>query len=514
MADATTIESMQLTSANNQPNSDSEDASSAGTYGIRPMFQQISASLRNESLNSEWTDINGLTSTGWAGSLSPTHTSVTSFTYQGDQTGYFTVNRRLKALLSTSTIYGYVFSSTYNAGPQNTSVVAVWDSGSLDGTETNIMIGSLNPSFLSVPTQVIATRAFVNGQSQFSGATSGTNTYTVTLTPAPANLAALTNFIVTLFVANGNTTNVTLAPNSLAAKSVLKWANGSLAQLASNDIPANSTVILMYDGTQFVLVSVANQIPQFDGAAGAKGLKGSSSGNTQFTASASLLMLRPASASNVMVLPGFSGGATVDISTAGPILNGRDQAGAFGASATIYVYAIYGAGQTTGLIASASDTAPTLPTNYTNYGYLFSAILTSGNFYASYLEGNNFYYAAQQSVLSSGGSASEANISLAGFVPSNAQTAKLQVEAAIAKTGAGIASGVLTFKLLTGNDFFKINAAFDFPAGTNTLQTDSLLEVPNNIASQNLIYQWTAPSGSPGFAANAWVIGYTVPNNA
>jgi len=503
MADATTINTMQLTSANNQPNSDSEDASSLGTDGVRPMFQQIQTSLRNVSLGAEWASINGLTSASWTSTLTPTHVSGTSFTYQGDQTLYFTVNRRLKALLAASTIYGYVSSSSFSAGPNTTTVVAVWDSGSLDATETDVQVASLNPSFLSIPTQVIATK--------FSGATSGTNTYTVTLLPAPATLAALQNFAITLLVASGNTGNVTLAPNGLAATAVKKWSNGSLVQLLSGDIQANATIIVMYDGTQFQLVSIANQIPQFDGPYSVRNLVGSSAGgSTQYTLTATLLALRPSPTNASLTLPGFSGGSTLDISTAGPALNGRDQAGAFGAAATIHIFAIRAPGQTTGLLASSSATAPTLPTNYTNFAYLFTAILTGGNFFKSYVRGNKFHYAANQVIVSAvtpGGSTSQ---SYTAFVPALALDAIVLLSVAASASGGAGASTLGRFGISASADGPQLNTAT--PLTANFVAGDDLEVIWPNTGS--IFYQCVNNAGAGTSTLSAYILGYTVPNNA
>lgn len=347
------------------------------------------------------------------------------------------------------------------------------------------------------------------------GVTSGTNAYTVTLASNPSSLAALQGSLILLSITNGNTGSATLAPNGLAATPIEKGINGSLVQLGNNDLPTGSLAVISYDGTVFELLGVTNQVPQFDGLAGVRGLTGSSAGGTtQITLSANVLALRPNNASYVMKLPGFAGGATLDISTAGSILNGRDQSASFANGSTIHVYAIAGLGQTTGLLASLSATSPTLPTNYTVFGYLTSFIMSGANIPALYVDGNTVYYAIQQNVLSLGASSSEANISLAGAVPVNALAVKLQVTAAVKTTAAvNFDSGVVKFRLTTGDDYFVVSP-WAYSLGTRVLNHDTTLDVPNNLSGQNLIYIWTTVPSTAGFGASVWVLGYTVPNNA
>jgi len=74
--------------------------------------------------------------------------------------------------------------------------------------------------------------------------------------------------------------------------------------------------------------------------------------------------------------------STVDltnvITTAGPIVNGRDQSAAF-ASTWIYFFVIYNSAmRTVGTLSSLSNTAPTLPTGYDYFMYVGASYVTSG----------------------------------------------------------------------------------------------------------------------------------------
>ena len=250
MPDATTIETMQLLSSDNQPDSDSEDSSASGTFGVRPMFQQIQSSLRGVSLTSEWTDLNGLTDTTWVGGLTPTFINATSFSYQGDQTNYFSLNRRLKATLNASTIYGYVFSATFSAGPNSTAVVAVWDSGALDATVSSVNIASLNPDHPSWP-PVLQTQT----NTGLSATVSGTNTYVGALVPSIASFPYSTKVLYIITFTNANTGASTL---DLGAGPAPITKLGT-QPLVSGDIQAGQKLTLGFDGTNFQVISLSGQ---------------------------------------------------------------------------------------------------------------------------------------------------------------------------------------------------------------------------------------------------------------
>jgi len=76
----------------------------------------------------------------------------------------------------------------------------------------------------------------------------GTNTYAITITPAPTAYAAGNAYVVKF--TNGNTTAATLNVNGLGATSIVK---GAATALVSGDIPAGRICVLIYDGTNFLL---------------------------------------------------------------------------------------------------------------------------------------------------------------------------------------------------------------------------------------------------------------------
>lgn len=82
------------------------------------------------------------------------------------------------------------------------------------------------------------------------GATSGTDTYTVTLSPAPT--AYTTGMLIVAKIGNTNTGAATLNANSLGAKS-LKNSDGTA--LTAGQLVAGMMAILRYDGTNLQLTN-------------------------------------------------------------------------------------------------------------------------------------------------------------------------------------------------------------------------------------------------------------------
>lgn len=84
---------------------------------------------------------------------------------------------------------------------------------------------------------------------------SNTDTYAITLSPAPAAYAAGQVFVIKC--TNANTGASTLNVNSLGAKAIQSRGNA----LTGGEIPAAVPVVVVYDGTQFQLVSPPQTLP-------------------------------------------------------------------------------------------------------------------------------------------------------------------------------------------------------------------------------------------------------------
>jgi hypothetical protein len=117
---------------------------------------------------------------------------------------------------------------------------------------------------LSILLVLISVASF--GQSTYTRqtATSGTNTFTATVT----SYTSYTGGIYLRFT-NANTAASTLNINSLGAINLRKWDGDSWELLASGDIPDESDVLAMYDATNnYFKCYVLNEIGQGSGATG------------------------------------------------------------------------------------------------------------------------------------------------------------------------------------------------------------------------------------------------------
>ena len=129
-----------------------------------------------------------------------------------------------------------------------------------------------------------------------------------------------------------------------------------------------------------------------------------------------------------------TGTLTCDLGLAGPAANGRDIAGAFGASSWIHIYFILKTDGTIASIASltAPPTGPVLPTGYTHWAYATALRWNaSSNIIPMRTQGSQTWYDLNSGgvnrVLSAGVATTMTAVSISGFVPPNANQLLLNI---------------------------------------------------------------------------------------
>lgn len=113
--------------------------------------------------------------------------------------------------------------------------------------------------------------------------------------------------------------------------------------------------------------------------------------------------------------------------TAGPIANGRDQAGAFANNTWVYLYVIWN-GTTTAGLWSLSATSPTLPTGYTHFAMVHPANTTAAGFLPQYASDRDVqYFNSTPAVLSGGTATVNTAVACSSRIPPISRLAKLEL---------------------------------------------------------------------------------------
>jgi len=164
------------------------------------------------------------------------------------------------------------------------------------------------------------------------------------------------------------------------------------------------------------------------GLFGSRGLEAQNNGttpNTQFDIDADSVTLWETGKFQTITLNNVSS-ITNNVSTAGPVANGRDQAGAFSASSWIHFYWIWN-GTTLATVSStvAPPTGPTLPTGYTHWSYVGAVRFNASSaMLRTYIRGNTEYYEEESlgttNLVSNGTATTFTNLSATAFIPPNA----------------------------------------------------------------------------------------------
>ena len=201
------------------------------------------------------------------------------------------------------------------------------------------------------------------------------------------------------------------------------------------------------------------------------------------------------------------GSITNTITSAGPVANGRDQAGAFNASSWIYLYYIWnGATLATISSATANPTGPTLPAGYTHWAFATALRLNGSTQFGTTVVtlGNRAYYAAPQLALSAGVATVETAVTITGFVPPNCSCILGQIISSISSTAGGGATNASKLRAFTGTDYLVTTS--NIQSVSSGTEDDSWFEMPN--VSNNMFYLNTTGQSPNTFSTTINITGY------
>lgn len=330
----------------------------------------------------------------------------------------------------------------------------------------------------------------------------------------PGWLNAINDFFYTLFQG---------AITALQARVALGLTDGS-ADLFLHSL--TSTIPYVLPPASITVNQLAPDVIQtFSGATSSvRGLRSVNNGGTSTTQvdldADQLVLYNPSD--GTVFLDNNPSSCTVDITTAGPTLNGRDQAGAFSNDSWVYFYRIYGSGHTSGGIASATPPesgGPTLPTNYTNWAYCTAIYKRSaGTLKLVKTIGSQAYYndatfpagSGSGNVLASGSATSITPVDISGFIPPHAVRFTIFSAAAIDSTSGGSASLVTQFfgagsLGISSNTF----SASGLANSTQLIVTFGENTIPNT--NQTFEYQNIVNAGANPLV-NSYLTSYILPN--
>lgn len=156
----------------------------------------------------------------------------------------------LKEYIDAAAIAGAVPASTSTGG-----LVVEASQAEIDARTATKVIGASTYKLFATPDKIRASKYH-----DYAADAGSNDTYVITVTPAPTAYAA--GQVFTFKANTANTDAATLNVNSLGAKTIKK---GATSDLQTGDILASQIVTVVYDGTNFQLVSAGTVVPRFGG---------------------------------------------------------------------------------------------------------------------------------------------------------------------------------------------------------------------------------------------------------
>ena len=250
---------------------------------------------------------------------------------------------------------------------------------------------------------------------------------------------------------------------------------------------------------------------------GSQGLTGYNGGTPtsqmQFTATTLLLRNKQGAGQfwNISPAGSYYG---VDITVAGPIVGGRDQAAAFAVSSWVHFYFIFNpTSNQLGLIVSASaqDVGPSLPAGFSHFAYIGGMGLdASGNLPKMHMAGSLFTYddPTTARILNAGVATAATTVSASAVVPPNATS--IAYTAVLSLTNSAIAQFVGFMRPSGYSAAVYPYVAADVQVAGGQVEAINSIELARG--SGGVDYAISAAPTTGGLSI--YVTGYRVPNAA
>lgn len=206
---------------------------------------------------------------------------------------------------------------------------------------------------------------------------------------------------------------------------------------------------------------------------------------------------------------------TIDVTQAGPVVNGRDQNSAFTAGSWVHLWAISNDTLCRGL-ASASASAPTLPSGYTKKAYL-GAVRYDGSSHLvkTSIFGDTAYYQGAQQALSTTAPATSATaVALSTLVPPNASEVYVEVDLTGATSNGAAVAFLVQLEFISGTVFAQARTNAGPVTGTEApFSQNDHVWMPIG-ASTQIFYRVTNTTNVSSQTLVLNVLGYKVANGA
>jgi hypothetical protein len=228
---------------------------------------------------------------------------------------------------------------------------------------------------------------------------------------------------------------------------------------------------------------------------------------------ANVLLLRNKQGALQFTAPGPGTLIPCDLTQAGPIAGGRDQAAVFAASSFIHFYFIWNPSTNSlNTIASlaSEDVGPSLPAGYSHFAYIGAIPLdSSSNLLHVHIAGTLCTYDSLQGVLSGGVATTPTSWGVSGLVPPNATATLYQVTINVGNASVASFAGYFRPTGSNGsmNQYLACNVSVAGGAGTGLTQVTM---APGT--GRSFDYNINSVPTSGGIYV--YVAGYNMPNSA